>query len=336
MRDPDKIKVLALVGFLGAGKTTLLRQMLAAGADLSDTVVVVNEFGEVGIDGSLLQDEGSDVIELTNGCVCCTLLVDLTLTLQSILERFTPRKIIIEASGVADPRGIAAALRRPGIAEHMALHKTVAVLDADVWEMRHLFGQLFSLQLQMADLILLNKIDLVGKEKAHAFLADLREEIPLAQVVPTSYCRIDPESIWTEGDQDDAFQQTLDRLHETYTDPGNGQKRLDSERDLRHDHAAEAGAAGFVTFSFQSAGPLEEQRFQGFMEQLPFEVFRAKGTVRFRDRTMLLNYVGGRAEWAPWNGDAETRLAFVGWDVDGDGIIRKLRECVGRGVGFPL
>jgi G3E family GTPase len=99
-----KADILLLAGFLGAGKTTLLKRILSWETDLSDTVVLVNEFGDIGIDGALLKDSGSDVIELTSGCICCTLSADLHQSLTRLWERFKPRRILIEASGVADPK----------------------------------------------------------------------------------------------------------------------------------------------------------------------------------------------------------------------------------------
>jgi G3E family GTPase len=323
-----RTEILVLAGFLGAGKTTLLRRIISCGDPASDTVVIVNEFGEIGIDGALIRERGSDVIELTNGCICCTLLVDLTVTLESVLARFDPRTVIIEASGVADPRNVAAALQRPGIRERVALHRTVTVLDAQVWEMRGLFGELFNLQLEMADLVLLNKIDLSNVEKTHAFLREIHEAFPRVRVVPTSYGRIDPDSVWGDSAAGDALDLKLSRLRETYCDRETQPKWLDSRSDLDHDRDADPIGAGFVTFAFQSATPLKEQGFRDRLSQLPFEVFRVKGTVDFGDRTMLLNSVGGRAEWSEWNGGAETKLVFVGWDVNGDGIICKLKECV--------
>ena len=102
----EKTKVIVLAGFLGAGKTTLLQRVLSWETDLSDTAVIVNEFGAVGIDGSLLADACPDIVELTSGCICCSLQVDLNLTLKKIQEQFSPMRIIIEATGVADPRAI--------------------------------------------------------------------------------------------------------------------------------------------------------------------------------------------------------------------------------------
>ncbi len=323
----EKSKIVLVAGFLGAGKTTLLKEILSSASDMSDTVVIVNEFGDVGIDGSMLQGEKSDVIELTNGCICCTLLVDLTVMLKKIAEDFHPRYIVIEASGVADPRSIIGAVKQDQVKAHVELYKNVTVMDADCWMVRELLGELFSLQLQTADLILLNKMDLLDKGDVGKCLDWLHERVPHAQVVPTLHCRIDPETIWGEpARKDDAEDRGSGDLKEIY----------EAHDSVPHNHGADSGEGGHVkavesgykAFSFQDEGTMDEEAFKRFIRELRWEMFRVKGTVRFKDRTMLFNLVGGKSDWTAWNGSPETRLAFVGWDVDGDETIEKLKECV--------
>ena len=166
----EKARILLLSGFLGSGKTTLLKRILSWETDLSDTVVLVIEFGDIGIDGALLKDSGSDVIELTSGCICCTLSADLRQSLEDIWKRFRPKHIFMESSGVADPAAIVTALTEPLLMRSMRIEKVITVLDADYWEAREVFGPLFYSQLEMADLILLNKIDTQDKEKIPQYL----------------------------------------------------------------------------------------------------------------------------------------------------------------------
>jgi G3E family GTPase len=310
----DRAKVVVLVGFLGAGKTTLLRHLLTAEEDMSGTVVIVNEFGEVGFDGSLIKRLDSDVIELVSGCVCCTLVVDLTITLQRILDEFKPRRILIEASGLADPKGIVKILDGDGIRERVTLQKIITILDSRCWEIRENFGTLFSNQLENAGHLVFNKIDLVDREKLPVYLEEIRQALPHAGVMPAIQCRIDPDAVWT----DDRWG-ALDAgsLHAAYVPTGN--------HDDDHVHADEAG---YVAFAFEHEGVVNETRFREFIDRLPFEVFRIKGTVRFLDRTDVINLVGGHGEWQEWDGAAETRLAFVGWEVDGDAILERLEACV--------
>ncbi len=314
-----KTKVIILAGFLGAGKTTLLQKILSWETDLSGTVVIVNEFGAVGIDGSLLADAGSEVVELTSGCVCCSLQADLNLTLKKIRQQFSPSRIIIEATGVADPRAIVDVFKDVELQEYMAVDKIIAVLDADFWEVRECLGTLFFSQLRDADLILLNKIDTVDHDRVPLILKELHETAPGSQVIPTIQCGVDPESLWMVGRRKD-FGLKPDRFFQMVT------PALGSAGITRAALAEEK--SHYVAFSFSNSAPLDENCFKLFAEKLPWELFRMKGPVRFHDRTVMVNYVGGKCGWADWSGAEETRLAFVGWKVDDKETIGKLRNCI--------
>ena len=315
----EKTKVILLAGFLGAGKTTLLQRILSWETDLSGTVVIVNEFGAVGIDGSLLGDAGANVVELTSGCVCCSLQADLNLTLKKIQEQFKPNRIIIEATGVADPRAIVELFQDVALQEYMEVDKIVTVLDADFWEVRECLGTLFFSQLRDADLILLNKIDTVDHDRVSVILKELHETVPNSQVIPTIQCRVDPESLWTVGRRKD-FGIKPDRFFQIVT-PASGLAGTTRE-------AVAEEKSHYVAFSFINEAPLDENCFKRFAEKLPWELFRMKGPVRFHDRTVLVNYAGGKCGWGDWTGAQETRLAFVGWKIDSKETIGKLRSCI--------
>jgi G3E family GTPase len=304
-----KADIILLSGFLGSGKTTLLKQILGWETDLAGTVVVVNEFGDVGIDGALLKDSGSNIVELTSGCICCTLTADLKRSMAKLWGRFRPKRILIESSGVADPTSISKALSEPGLRANMTLKKIITVLDADFWEAREAFGPLFYNQLEMADLILLNKIDLLEKGKVPIFLSEIHATIPDSQVVPTIRCRVDPETLWT------APRSKLEVL-----------KPLDFFKKQLDHHSVDAD--NYVTFAFETAYLLDETRFRGFIDKLPFEVFRVKGPVRFPDRTVMFNFVGGRGEWLPWQPEPRTQLAFIGWNITKEENLERLRQCI--------
>ena len=320
----EKSNIILLSGFLGSGKTTLLKQILSWKSDLSDTVVLVNEFGKVGIDGALLKDSGSDVIELTSGCICCTLSADLHQSLTQIWKRFKPRRVLIEASGVADPKSITTVLQDPQIGQCMDLKKIITVLEADIWRAREVFGQLFYHQLEMADLILLNKIDLMASEQIPQFLDEIHKVIPDCQVVPTIHCAIDPETLWT------AEKPKIDGLKPIQFYRPASNRILDSNGpgpSIQENASHPAGATHYETFSFQSSKILDEACFKKFIHHLPWELFRIKGPVRFSDRVAMLSFVGGKSEWTTWDGEPETRLVFIGWRINEAETIENLKKC---------
>jgi len=325
-------EVVLLSGFLGSGKTTLLKRILSWETNLSETVVIVNEFGDVAIDGALLKDCGSDVVELTSGCICCTLQIDLKQTLAQIRERFRPRRILIEASGIADPATIASLMQESDIQSHMALKKIVTVLDAECWKAREAFGTVFYNQLTLADLILLNKIDLFDQDEIRRFLKEIHAALPQSRVVPALYCRVDPETIWAERSSKDSQLKLAD-----FTDINLLAPRRREGQHQRHDkrvgekqgHNAKADDAdNYTAFSFQDPRILDETCFKRFLEDLPWELFRLKGPVRFQDRTAFVNFVGGKSAWTSWAGTAETRLTFIGWNVSGGETIKRLKSCL--------
>ena len=312
-----KAEILLLSGFLGAGKTTLLKRILSWETDLSETVVLVNEFGDIGVDGALLKDSGSDVIELSSGCICCTLSADLHQSLMRIWTQFKPRRILIEASGVADPKSITTVLKDPKVGQHMVLKKVITVLEADIWGAREVFGQLFYNQLEMAHLILLNKIDLTPAEKIPQFLDEIHGVIPDCQVVPTIHCEIDPETLWTQPQPKMSGLKPIEFFQPF---------ALNGKSDSHHSHPAKS--LDFVMFSFRDSGIIDEACFKEFIRNLPWELFRIKGTVRFADRLEMLNFVGGKSEWSPWEGEPETRLAFIGWKINEDETLKALQRCL--------
>lgn len=332
-RSGQKAEVILFSGFLGAGKTTLLKRVLSWEKNLSDTVVLVNEFGDVGIDGSLLQDSGSDVIELTSGCICCTLSNDLKQSLEAIWQRFSPKRILIESSGVADPTSIISLLKEGALHEKMEIRKIVTVLDADFWEAREVFGPLFYNQLSAAHLVLLNKVDLLEKDQIPLFLKEIHESVPNSQIVPTIRCKIDPETLWMEASPRTAFGlKPIHFFHEMKMDADGkifDPNEQDHEENIREAHGKPTvDASNYTTFSFHETRPLDEIGFHQFVSELPWELFRMKGPVCFRDKNVLINFVGGKAEWIPWAGEPETRLAFIGWNINGDDTLNKLRDCV--------
>jgi G3E family GTPase len=290
-------------------------------------VVLVNEFGDVGIDGSLLRDAGSEVVELPGGCICCSMKTDLLMMLRRIRDQFNPKRLFIEATGVADPAAIVDAFQDTEFSPHMKVHKIVTVVEPEFWGNHENFGTFFFNQLKGADLILLNKIDCIERQEIPRYLNEIHGAIPDSQVVPTRFCNVDPEALWMNRVTKDSgirLDEFYLRSHESDTNT-NILHDHDQENGL---HGHEAEKLGFVAFSYQDSRPINEECFKEFTEALPWALFRMKGPVRLQDRTVMVNYAGGKSEWTEWDGTNETLLAFVGLNVNGDETIHKLRNCV--------
>ena len=303
----NKARVVLIVGFLGTGKTSLLKHIVTGKSDLSGTVLIINEFGKIGIDGSLIKKEDAEIIELTSGCICCTLAMDLRILLDKILKQYEPHTIFIEASGVADPRSLISIFNEEEIRSHILGNKTVTVIDAGFWEIRTIIGDIFHCQIDPADLILVNKVDLLPDDKVNQCLREVREMYPRSEVRPTVHCRIDLEKIlWS----DKAAEEVLPL------------------RDHQKLHGSETAEESFETLSYVNSGTMDEDCFKRFIRELSINVFRVKGTVRFHNRSMMLNHVGGKSEWIEEDSAVETRLVFIGWKIKEEEILLKLKGCL--------
>ena len=320
-----KTKVFLITGFLGSGKTTLLKRILSWQTNLAGTVVLVNEFGKVGIDGALLKNAGSDVIELTSGCICCTIKSELEDTLKSIWERFHPKRILLEATGVAQPNAVVEIVENEILKNLMGVEKVVTVLDIRYWLNRENFGQFFMKQVEEADLILLNKMDTAEKSMVHQSLSQLQKAVPGCQAIPTAYCKVDPEALWSadHGETKDCGIGILDFY------------QSDTVHNRRHNHSHTDGCAGtsdedtgYISFDFSTNRLMDESALNRFLATVPWQVFRIKGPVQFHDRTVLLNFVAGKWDFDPWTGKSETRLVLIGWEIEEEKIKPDLGKCI--------
>ncbi len=246
------IPVTVIGGYLGSGKTTLLNQMLRQ-ADGWRIALLVNDFGEVGIDGDLIAAADGDTISLTNGCVCCRIGSDLMTALWSVRDRSDPPdRIVIEASGIADPAPIAHHALTPGF----DLDGVVVLLDAETVRRRErhpVVGRTIRRQLAGADVLVLNKVDLISAEQS----ADLDAWVSRAAPgVPVLHAR--------DGD--------VPLVAVIGLDPAAPQK--ESPADHGHD---------YVTVSVDIARPVDRHRLEGLLDNLPDGVVRVKGILRLEE-----------------------------------------------------
>ena len=173
-----------ICGFLGSGKTTLLRRLLDQQPPEERLAIMVNEFGELGIDGQILDGFDSQVLEVTGGCICCTLKTNFIAGLNWLLDEFKPDRIIVEASGLAEAGSLAQMAQGVESLKRLALISVVTVVDADFFTCREGMGSLYFDQIKTAGLILLNKTDLVPAGEVEDLARAVAEINPTARIPP--------------------------------------------------------------------------------------------------------------------------------------------------------
>lgn len=201
---------------------------------------------------------------------------------------------------------MAGVFKRPEIEEHVGFLKIVTVLAADHWELRQVMGTVFQTQLDVADTILLNKVDVVAPAVAKQTLVEIRQILPQTRILPTIKCETDLDGILAPPNETSRRTFRIDQLH----------------------HIEPNSVEGFFSFSFQEDSPLDEYAFRQMINELPPEIFRVKGRVGFEKSGYFLNYVGGRGDWNLLDFTPQTQLAFVAFNDDGREIMAKLRNCV--------
>lgn len=315
----QKVPVTIITGFLGAGKTTLLNRIVegAAGQRLA---IVVNEYGEVGIDGQLVIETKDEVVELNNGCICCTVRSDLITALTGLVSASgTLDRIVIETSGLADPAPVIQSfVLEEELKARLKIDAIVTVVDA--LHLQHQLSQDEALeQIAFADLLLLNKADLVDAEGLSTTEQRLRALNPLARIVRTRNCDIDPLQVLSI----DAF----DLNNILAIDPN-----ILDEHDHEHDDAV--GCVAIV-----DEHPLDPALFNAWLnrlvQQIGGDLFRMKGVLNFPGEARRYVFHGvhmtleGRPG-KPWRATdkRKSELVFIGRNLDESWLRSGFEACL--------
>lgn len=188
------VKVDVISGFLGAGKTTLIKSLFKSRLKNEKTVLIENEFGEIGVDGAFLKDSGVEIKEINSGCICCSLVGDFSKSMCEIVDKFNPDRIIIEPSGVGKLSDIIKAVEK--VEEDLKINIVATVVDGGKCKMYYKnFGEFFNDQISQAKVVIVSKAENLDENKIEGAIAIIRELNPDATIITTPVSALDPNKV---------------------------------------------------------------------------------------------------------------------------------------------
>lgn len=307
------VAVNILTGFLGSGKTTLLKHVLEHGLEEKRIAIIMNEIGDIGIDGKVITgfQNVEEMIEVSSGCICCSVSGQFGLAVREILDTVSPHLIILESTGVAEPYSLVQQVREAGL----ALDAVITVVDALNLETALAETEAAKEQILGADFLVLNKIDLVSEDQRQQVEKRLRQLNQRAMLRVTEHGKVQTDLL---------FGTSVGRYRNAAADEHQG----------HHDHLQIDAINSFI-YKGSNGERLIRKRFERFLEKLPKELYRAKGMVHFEDSdsVFLFNFTCGRfdieAFIPPQHWEYANQAVFIGKNARSqrDTLRKELQRC---------
>lgn len=311
----EPIPVTIISGFLGAGKTTLLNYLLNAEHGLR-VAVLVNDFGAVNIDATLVTGvSGESTIDLSNGCICCSIRDDLFEAVVQLIQRPDPPEyIVVETSGVSDPVAVSLTFIAPQLQSQTRVDSVITVVDSEhIGQVEGKGRELALDQIATADMVVLNKIDLVDKKERKALANFIRKRAPSARIFEAIHGAVPLDMVLGVGAYDlnrFANKPELD-IHVHSSEEAHAHEPTEVEH---HEHTLV-----YNTWSYTTDQPLSRRALLDAVKSLPTTIYRAKGIVLLDDTTQqkgIIHFAGQRTRLImgeAWGDEKpQTQLVFIG------------------------
>ncbi len=323
-------------GFLGAGKTTFITRVLEEWGSKEKTVVLVNEFGEIGIDGELLAAQGGNVVEMPSGCICCTLQADFRAQLLDISRTIGPERVIIEPTGVATIAQVRSIIAAQLFEDTIREINDILIADATGFMGLYKANRHFvESQVENADVVLLNKCDKVNKTKAMVTRSAISAINPEITVLMAEFGAVD----WAEYH---LALSAAPRSKRTRIEDEHGRTRDEAVTMMtdadgkKHPHFhEEEDALGYESYGcvFKDLS-FDRSALEAFFRELNKpnsgigEIVRAKGIFRLGDYGVLMELASGEVSFQPMGQLKESKVSIIGKELDREKIGAALDRCV--------
>jgi G3E family GTPase len=333
------LPVTIITGFLGSGKTTLLNHILTNQQGLK-TAVLVNEFGEIGIDNDLIVSTEDNMVALSNGCICCTINNDLMDAVYQVLER--PENVdylVVETTGLADPLPVAMTFLGTELRDMTRLDSIISLVDCENYSVDLFNSQTAYSQIAYGDIIMLNKTDLVDEADVDLLESKIRDIKSDARILRTVRSQVPLPLILSVGlFQSDRYfkdSQAAADAHDHHDHDHHDHDHHDHDHHDHdhHDHQNHLEVDGFRSLSFESKQPFDIRKFQYFLDnQLPSTIFRAKGILWFKESAQrhIFHLSGKRfsIDDDEWTTEPKNQLVLIGQNLDSEKLRSQLNECL--------
>ena len=315
-----RVKATILSGVLGAGKTTLLNHIIREHRD-SKIAVLVNDFGDINIDSDLIVSRDDTKIDLTGGCICCSIQKDLfTAVINQLKQEEKPEHIIVECSEASDPSQVLNTVASPLLQFHLHVDGLFTVIDSSQFlYLDEEYQDLVRRQIEPANLLILNKTDLIDEELLNQVKDLIRDLSPKAVIIESAHCKVPLELILGFNELPILVDVEKTRETKVHEHQAGDQKEAILTFPLVHAQKHDEHNFVFESWSFVSEQPFGRRALTELMENLSLDIIRAKGFVFWddpEDPLVLLNRVGQWVEFDSHfrqeNVPLKSRLVFIG------------------------